>query len=540
MQGDYSAAVAALNTLQSNFAIVDAIRKSGKGMNKMAIPEMIEWVKRIGYEPSDFDKLKAIHVAGTKGKGSTSSFVSSILQQYTGSLSVKKVGLYTSPHLRFVRERIQIDNAPLSEEMFAKYFFETWNRLEQSAEREGHPDPQSRETKPVYFRFLTLMALHTYMSEGVDCAVIECGIGGEYDSTNMLVNPSVCGVTSLGIDHTAMLGDTIESIAWHKAGIFKAGVPALTVPQPAPALAVLKERAQERQTTLTLTSVHRSIASGDITLGLAADFQKTNASLAIAMAAAHLVKQGVKDLPTPGDSSSPLPAEFRAGLEQVKLGGRCQVRPDPSHSLTWYIDGGHTLESIEMAGRWFASHISPSSSSPSSQTKQPRILIFNQQTRDADSLARRLHSTLATALDAAPPSASSSSSAEASAAAERQTQRPFTAVIFCTNETYATAGFKPDLASMNTDSTDVSTLRVQHDLANTWRAVDAAADVRIERTIEEAIALARQIASASASDDKERTQTEADVKVLVTGSLHLVGGLLEVLESEDVASSKTT
>jgi folylpolyglutamate synthase len=149
-----------------------------------------------------------------------------------------------------VRERIQINNQPLSEEAFAKYFFEVWDRLEESAAKAGHKDPKSTETKPVYFRFLTLMALHSYMQEKVGSAVLECGIGGEYDSTNILIKPSATAVTSLGIDHTAMLGDTIESIAWHKAGVFKEGVPAFTAPQPESALKVLHERAQERKTTL--------------------------------------------------------------------------------------------------------------------------------------------------------------------------------------------------------------------------------------------------------------------------------------------------
>ena len=475
----------------------------------------VQYAYRDHEQPSDFDRLNAIHIAGTKGKGSTSSFVSSILEQYTksgpnGPASINKVGLYTSPHLRFVRERIQIDNTPLSEDMFAKYFFETWNRLEESARKEGHPDPSATETKPVYFRFLTLMALHTYISEGVDCAVIECGIGGEYDSTNILVKPSVCGVTSLGIDHTAMLGDTIESIAWHKAGIFKPGVPAFSASQPESAIHVLKERAQERETEVTITSINPALESGQVKLGLAAEFQKTNASLAIAVAAAHLTRIGVSPVPT--DVSPSLPPNFKTGLEHVKLGGRCEIRADPSKDLTWHIDGGHTLESIEMAARWFASLISSSSS------KSPRVLIFNQQTRDADSLARKLHSTLTTALSS-------------TLAPGEDTIQPFSHVVFCTNETYKDAGYKADLTSINTNQADVDAMSVQNALAETWRAVDPKAEVKVVRTVEEAVELARAVAG-------QRESGHEEVKVLVTGSLHLVGGVVEVLESEKEKNQK--
>lgn len=393
-----------------------------------------------------------------------------------------------------MRERIQIDNAPLSEEVFAKYFYETWDRLEASAKAAGHPDPSLPETKPVYFRFLTLMALHCYISEGVDAAIIECGIGGEFDTTNVLVKPAVTGVTSLGIDHTAMLGDTLESIAWHKAGIFKPGVPAFTAPQSEGALQVLQERAKERHTELQVVSVHPALDK--IKLGLAADFQKLNASLAIAMCQAYLEQA---EAASTINKFSSLPDEFVQGLEKVKLGGRCETRHDPSGNLTWYIDGGHTLESIELSGRWFASLIS---SSPEGTT---RILIFNQQTRDANSLARRLHTTLASALE------------------DRQ---PFTHAIFCTNTTYAETGFRPDLTSINTNAADVESLSVQNALAQTWSEVDSAAKVTVVRTIEEATAMARGIAR------EAKTADNTSVKALVTGSLHLVGGVIEVLESE--------
>jgi folylpolyglutamate synthase len=390
-----------------------------------------------------------------------------------------------------VRERIQIDNKPLSEEQFAKYFFETWNRLEAAAKAAGHADPTSKETKPVYFRFLTLMAFHTYISEGVDAAVIECGIGGEFDSTNILVKPSVTAVTSLGIDHVAMLGDTIDSIAWHKAGVFKPDVPAFSAPQPEEAVRVLHERAAERKTKLEVVDIHPELAN--IKLGLAADFQKTNASVAIAAAAACLRRAGVEDLPT----STYLPTAFRKGLEQVHLGGRCETRTDTTTpNLKWYIDGGHTLESIELAARWFGSLIS---SSPNSST---RILIFNQQTRDAPSLALKLHDTLASALSE---------------------QKPFSHAFFCTNTTYAESGFRPDLTSINTNASDVETLSVQNALAETWKGVDKTCDVRVLRTVEETVKAAREVAG----------EQKDEVMVLATGSLHLVGGVVEVLEGSN-------
>lgn len=337
------------------------------------------------------------------------------------------------------------------------------------------------------------------MQEKVGTAVLECGIGGEYDSTNILVKPSGTGVTSLGIDHTAMLGDTIESIAWHKAGVFKEGVPAFTAPQPESALKVLHERAQEKKTELV--EVPRYTALGQVKLGLHGEFQQTNASVAVAVCASHLQKLGYSGLPDPRDKEAVLPAEFVAGLEQVRLGGRCEVRADRRHqNVTWYIDGGHTLESIEMAGSWFASEASQSQADAENKT---RILIFNQQTRDAASLARKLHVTLATAL---------------------KDSHPFKHAIFCTNTTYKDAGFKADLVSINTNKSDVDTLKVQKELAGSWDSIDPDAGVHVLSTIEEAISKARELAPAD------------QIEILVTGSLHLVGGVIEVLESEGETS----
>ncbi|KAL9046566.1 MAG: hypothetical protein Q9214_000629 [Letrouitia sp. 1 TL-2023] len=497
----YGDAVAALNTLQTNSSIIDAIRRSGKSKNEQAIPEMIEWCRKIGHEPSDFNRLRLIHIAGTKGKGSTSAFISSILAQYLSSPPqsnpcLNKVGLYTSPHLRFVRERIQINNEPLSEEMFAKYFFEVWDRLEDSARARG--EQTDNTAKPVYFRFLTLMAFHAYMREGVDTAIMECGIGGEYDSTNIITSPTVTGITSLGIDHVAILGNTIEEIAWHKAGIMKSGSPAFSAPQLPAAVNVLQERSVEKDVHLEIIPQHPRLDS--ISLGLAAPIQRINASLAIAITSTHL-----KSLPNaPQLPHFPsLPQEFIDGLQQVRWPGRCEIRREGN--VAWHIDSGHTLESIEVAASWFASQIAvcsekSSSSTAVSKSQVPRILLFNQQTRDAPALARALYKTLADAL---------------------QDERPFRHAVFCTNVTFKDGGYRPDLVSLNTSQENVEALEVQKGLQNAWRELDDQAEVKVEGTIEGAVEWVREVARG----------TEGEVMALVTGSVHLVGGFLEVLET---------
>ena len=386
-----------------------------------------------------------------------------------------------------MRERIQINNEPLSEEAFANYFFETWDRLEESARAKGEPTDESG--KPVYFRYLSLMAFHTYMSEGVDTAVIECGIGGEYDSTNVLVAPRVTGITSLGIDHTNMLGNTIEEIAWHKGGIMKARAPCFTVPQPPSALEVLRKRAADIPVELHV--IERSPVLENVKLGLAGDFQQSNASLAVAIAQHHLSALG-HGKPRHRDN---LPPEFVQGLEQVRWPGRCDTRYEKS--IVWHIDGAHTLESIEVAGSWFASLLPPATTS---DANRKRVLLFNQQTRDANALAKALHRTLAAAL---------------------QYERPFTHAVFCTNVTFKDVGYRPDLMNMNTSSTVIDLLEVQRELAETWRGVDEETIVEVKGTIEEAVDWCRDIARDEAGE----------VMVLVTGSTHLVGGFLEVLET---------
>lgn len=393
--------------------------------------------------------------------------------------------MYTSPHLRAVRERIQIDGASISEALFAKYFFQVWERMESSAAAEGH-DPA---IKPVYFRFLTLVAFHTCIEEGVDTAVFEVGVGGEFDSTNIIEKPTVTGITSLGIDHVAVLGATIEEIAWHKAGIIKSLRPVFTVAQTGGAPEVIGERAEEKNSKLEVVGVHPDIAADKVSLGLPAEYQKANASLAVALAAEHLKTLGVE---VGFAQDRPLPDLFKRGLESVVWPGRCQIKQEGE--IEWCIDGAHTAESLEVAGKWFAGRVDKG-------YRRKRVLIFNQQVRDSTALIRALANSLKQVLGDESPL--------------------FDYAIFCTNVTWKEAGYKADLVSHSTDTSAVTELTVQKALAAAWGEETSGAGgqavTHVLRTIEDAIGIVKDI--------------EGGVQVFVTGSLHLVGGVLEILES---------
>lgn len=177
MSFTYKEAVDKLNSLQSNAALLEQLRKAGPRMNEKSLPEMREYFKRIGYEPKDFDKLNLIHVTGTKGKGSTSALAQSTLYHYDTNI---KTGLFTSPHLVAVRERIRINGVPISEELYAKYTQDVWERLEATKEeairamnlsehdtKELLRNTREHPDKPIYFRFLTLVALHAFIQEKV-------------------------------------------------------------------------------------------------------------------------------------------------------------------------------------------------------------------------------------------------------------------------------------------------------------------------------------------------------------------------------------
>jgi len=194
------------------------------------LTRMSNLLKKLG---NPHKKLVSVHVAGTKGKGSTCPMLSQMLIS-----NGYKVGLYTSPHVLDLRERICINGHMISEAAMTRTV------------RKIAPFVSSMSSDPpTFFEIMTALAFMHFVEEKVDLAIVETGLGGRLDSTNVL-NPAVVGITSLSIDHTRQLGDSLSQIAKEKAGIFKQGVPAISVLQDAEAMKVLKKEASKAGASL--------------------------------------------------------------------------------------------------------------------------------------------------------------------------------------------------------------------------------------------------------------------------------------------------
>ncbi|KAL6719970.1 Folylpolyglutamate synthetase [Lecanora helva] len=481
----YADAITALNSLQTSFAVLEERRRQGLKMDDSAVREMRQWISRAGHAIPELDRLNIIHVAGTKGKGTTCAYVDSILVKVRALHGTpNKIGMYTSPHLLHTRERIRINSEPISEEAFAKYFFEVWDALEASALEDGR-DPQH---KPVYFRFLTLMSFHVFIREEVDTAIYEVGVGGAWDSTNVIERPAVTGITKLGIDHVVVLGDTIDKIAWHKAGIFKPDCPAFSVEQVPLATKVLEKRATDQGISLNTVEIHPALSQVKVVPD--ADFQRQNASLAVALVNALLPKLGQEALSLDGA----VPLTVKQGLETTKWRGRCETISDGRK--TWYLDGAHTDDSLRVGGRWFVEQ-AERRRMLKGYSAQPRILVFNQQSRPE---AMELLETLYRSLQ----------------------PLKFDHVLFCTNVTRKATGYRRDFVNRNSDPLSVANLIVQKGFSDVWKKLDPSlppSKIYLLSTIQEAVELI---------DDF--SEELGDLQIFVTGSLHLVGGTISILE----------
>ena len=263
------------------------------------------------------NKLKTIHICGTNGKGSTAAFCTSILQA-----SGFRVGLFTSPHLQTVRERVQINRDLIAPEQFVAYTERICAKLES-------PDELS------FFEFMTLLSFLYFSEQKIDIAVYEVCLGGRLDATN-LISPLVTIMTPVSYDHEQHLGSTLEEIAAEKCGIMKAGVPMVLAAQEPEVEDVVQTFAER----LSCKLVYASPGNIRQPLGLLGDHQKQNAACAV---------EALKLLAEHG--FTPLRAEI--GLAKAGWPGRLErVQMYPSV----IFDGAHNPHGMQALMRYLKQH----------------------------------------------------------------------------------------------------------------------------------------------------------------------------------------
>jgi len=310
--------------------------------------------------------LKSIHIAGTNGKGSTAAMVTAFSKAHG-----LRVGTFTSPHMDSIRERIQLDGVPLGEEPFwqaasvvrevERCLFEEWGAFN-------------------YFEILTAMMFVVFQQESVDLAIIEVGIGGLLDNTNV-GHPLVSVITTIGLDHQDLLGSTLEEITAQKAGIIKAGQQVVVGPVTRECMDVIREIASEKGATVQafgedFSLVEDSYQDTVLTislkqLALNGAFQKENATVAIRAFRSWMDATG----------RSVQPEFIDSALRVVSWPGRMEVLQETPLVI---IDGAHNLPAIERLVQNMTAHVG-----------KKQTLLFSALTRkDSQQMLAKLQEAL--------------------------------------------------------------------------------------------------------------------------------------------------
>jgi len=339
---NYPAALRYLNSL-TNYERLTRVGYNSRNFNLTRVGKLLAGLK------NPHKQLRCVHLAGTKGKGSTAVMLASML-----SHAGLKTGMYISPHVVDVRERIQIDGRMIPERDMTRLL----NKIA-SQVRKMPGDA------PTYFDILTALAFLYFADEQVDVAVIETGLGGRLDSTNV-IKPEVCGITSISLDHVGQLGRSLEKIAEEKAGIFKPGVPVVSVPQEPSVAAVLRRMAERVRAPLRFTGqdiefsyrfeasreagphTRVSLTAGNsrfehLMVPMPGDHQAVNCGLALSLMAV-LKEKGLEI-----DDQAAI-----EGLAKARLPGRMEIVHDSPRIM---LDGAHNAASIEALMRAIGQHI---------------------------------------------------------------------------------------------------------------------------------------------------------------------------------------
>jgi dihydrofolate synthase / folylpolyglutamate synthase len=271
-------------------------------------------------------KLSAIHVAGTNGKGSVVAACEALLRA-RGLV----VGRYTSPHLVDFRERVTVNGQPIFEEEVLE-FLERWI-------------PTAEEMGATFFEVTTALAFDWLAKREVDLAVIETGLGGRLDSTNVLT-PRVATVTSIGLDHMDLLGDTLEAIAKEKAGIFKAGIPAV-IGEPAPAIRELLAKCAKEAVATPVVILEDAYAISDVQVSATGtSFNLNGQTMTTPLLGVHQARNtatAIATLAAIGKEYLPPPGEISKALAGVFLPGRFERRGKVIFDVAHNPEGARTI-----------------------------------------------------------------------------------------------------------------------------------------------------------------------------------------------------
>lgn len=329
----------------------DFIEQSNQYGSKLGLEAVTELLSRLG---NPQDKVKVIHVSGTNGKGSTTAYLVSVL-----ATEGYRVGRYISPAVFTYRERIQITDGEPGEEAYITELITKQGVSDTVSAIKRECDAMVKDgfAHPTAFEVETAMAFLYFVEQGVDFAVVEVGLGGRLDATNVMKKPLCCVITSISMDHMQYLGNDLTQITQEKAGIIKAGIPVVTGNKQPEVLQVLKAAAEEKEAPLLLADAEEAISirrtPGETVfeyqgehyeITLLGGHQIMNAVLAIT-ALKVLVKQGY-----PISSSS-----LRKGLRSTSWSGRLEVIARAPYFI---LDGAHNedaaLKLAEAVREYFA------------------------------------------------------------------------------------------------------------------------------------------------------------------------------------------